>query len=164
MTEKLDKIIKKEMENLPMDSQEVINSIDWVKISEEIGKKYLLDESELNMFQAQTALVLLGLLSPYLYATKIQDEIGIGEEEANKMAIEATDKIFIPVADTLEEKIKNKVRNKNWAWNQTLNFITSGGDYSVFLGTREMEISQKNQEPDTETESKVKSIKDSFVI
>ena len=61
MTEKLKQIIKEETAKLPKESQDVINVFDWGTISEEIGKKYLLNENETNDLQVETLLILIGL-------------------------------------------------------------------------------------------------------
>ena len=75
MTEKLQKIIKEEIAKLPKENQEVINAFDWVKITEEIGKKYLLGESEIGDLQVETILVLVGLEEPDSYTRNIENEV-----------------------------------------------------------------------------------------
>ena len=61
MTEKLKQKFNEEIKNLPKESQDAINSSRWEQITEEISKKYLLTDNELNDFQLETALMLLGL-------------------------------------------------------------------------------------------------------
>jgi hypothetical protein len=132
MTEKLKQIIKEEMVKLPKEAQEAINAFDWEKISEEIGQKYLLNEAEINDFQVETFLVLIGLEYPDSYANNIENEVGTSAEEAEKIADEAEEKIFTPIYNTLEENIKKSSQGKNH-WQQNLDFVLSGGDYSAFL-------------------------------
>jgi len=137
MTEKLKQIIKEELIKLPKEIQEAINAHDWVKIAEEIGKKFLLTESEINDFQTETLLVLVGLESTDSYAKNIEYNVGTSESEAGKITNEALGRIFDPIMNTLEENIKKNLQNKNPSPEQTLNFILSGGDYSAFLGRTE---------------------------
>jgi len=121
------------MLNLPKEAQDAINASNWEKISEEIGKKYLLDEDEIETFQLETASFLLGLVDEDLYLINIENEVGTSKDEANKIAEEVIQKIFTPVNDVLTENIKKGGKSKNPNAEQTLNFILSGGDYSAFL-------------------------------
>lgn len=145
MTDKLKKIIEEEMENLPKEVGEAIHAVDWIKISEDIGKKYLIDDQEINDFQAQTALVLLGLRTPDLYAKGIENEVSTSKEEAEKIVSEAMEKIFNPIAEKIEEKIKNNTKEKDTDWDQNVNFTLSGGSYAVFL--EQMEKAEEKPKP-----------------
>lgn len=133
MTEKLKQTIKNELAKLPKENQEAINSCDWVKMSEEIGEKYLLSESEINDFQVETLLVLVGLEEPDLYTIHIENNVGTTKDEAKKIAEEVLQKIFTPINDILIEKIKKSGKDKNANAEQSLDFILSGGDYSAFM-------------------------------
>ncbi len=133
MTEKLKQTIKEEVVKLPKEMQEAINAFDWVKITEEIGRKYKLSESEINDLQVETLLVLVGLEYGDTYAQNIEDNIGTSKDEAEKIAEEAFNKIFNPVNNIMEENIKKNLGNKNPNHEQNLNFILSGGDYSALM-------------------------------
>ncbi|MBI2631280.1 hypothetical protein HYW73_03670, partial [Candidatus Nomurabacteria bacterium] len=138
MTEKSKKIIREEMLNLPKEAQEAINASNWEKISEEIGRKYLLDEDETVTFQLETASLLLGLVDEDSYPINIENEVGTSKDEAEKISKEVFEKIFTPIADKIIEKIKRSDKIKNPAFNQTLDFILSGGDYFSFMEKREI--------------------------
>jgi hypothetical protein len=133
MTEKLKQTIKENLVNLPKESQDTINSFDWGKISEEIGKKYLLTDNEINNLQIETGLVLIGLIRIDKFSFDIENEIGTSKNEAEKITEEIYLKIFKPISETIIRKIKENLKTKNPNWKQTLNFIISGGDYSVFM-------------------------------
>lgn len=133
LTDKSKKIISTEISNLPKEMQEVINASNWENLSEEIGKKYLLDEDEIETLQLETASFLVGAIDEEEYPREIEDEIGTSKEEAEKISKEIFDKIFIPAGQALEENIKKNLRIKGSKWDQNLNFILSGGDYSSFL-------------------------------
>ncbi|MFA5840922.1 MAG: hypothetical protein WC847_01455 [Candidatus Paceibacterota bacterium] len=133
MTDKLKQTIKEEIGKLPKGNQEVINAFGWEPISEEIGKKYLLREKEINDFEIETLLVLVGVEDINDYAKNIEDNVVISKSEAQKIADEAFQKIFKPLGSALEENIKKSGVVENSTAEQTLNFILSGGDYSVFI-------------------------------
>ena len=133
MTDKLTQIVEEEVKKLPAETQAAINALDWVKISEEIGNKYLISESEINDFQAETLVVLLGLQDFETYQRHIEDNVGTSKAEAEKIAAEALEKIFVPIANKIEENIKSALPAKNTTWDQNINFIHGGGDYSAFL-------------------------------
>lgn len=137
MTEKLKQIIKEEIIKLPKDVQNAINISNWEQITEEIGKKYLLTGNEINDLQAETLVVLVYLENPDFYASNIENNIGTSKNEAEKIANEVTQKIFNPIYDTLAEKIKENLKNIKPDWKQNLDFTLSGGDYSVFMKTRD---------------------------
>lgn len=133
MTEKSKNLIREEMLNLPKEAQEAINASGWEKISEEIGKKYLLDEDEIETFQLETASFLLGLVDEDAYPINIEDEVGTSREEARKISAEVFEKIFTPISNILEENIKKNLNSKKPSPEQTIDFILSGGDYSAFV-------------------------------
>lgn len=137
MTEKLKQKIKEEMMSLPKESQEAINSVDWGTISEAIAKKHSFSDSEVNDFQVITGLVLVSILSGENYAKTIENEIGMSKELSEVIANEAIEKIFTPIAEKIEKAVKMKEMGRNHDWDKNLDFIISGGDYSVFVESRE---------------------------
>ncbi|MEK7539169.1 MAG: hypothetical protein AAB595_00800 [Patescibacteria group bacterium] len=162
MTEKLQQTIKEEVLKLPKETQEAINTFDWGSMAEEIGKKYLLSESEINDFQVETLLVLVGLEDGNLYALNIENNVGTSKDEAIKITGEVNQKIFTPISNLIEENIKKNLKNKNPSPEQTLNFILSGGNYSAFIEESE---NQPFETSETSTNLPTpKSIKDNLVI
>ncbi len=133
MIEKLKQTIEEELAQLPKEMQEAINALDWVKVTEEIGKKNNLDEEEISDFQLETLLVLIGVVDPEFYAINIENHVNTTKDEAKNIAMEAFAKIFTPIKNTLEENIRNNLKNKNPSWKQNVNFALSGGDYSSFM-------------------------------
>lgn len=94
------------MLNLPKEVQEAINASSWERLSEEIGKKYLLNEDEINTLQLETASFLLGFIDEDSFPTYIEDEVGLSRNEANKISEEIFQKIFIPIDNALPESFK----------------------------------------------------------
>jgi hypothetical protein len=136
MTEKLKQIAKEEIMKLPKEAQDVINAFDWAKITEEIGSKFLFSDDEVNDFQVETLLVLVGLEDIEAYPRNIENKIDTGKDEAIKMAEEVKKRIFTPLYNNLTENVKKNLISKNPNWEQSLEFILSGGDYSVFIEDR----------------------------
>jgi hypothetical protein len=143
MTDKLQQTIKEEVAKLPKDNQEVINNFGWEKITEEIGKKYLLSDNEINNFQVETLLILIGLEDLELYANNVENEVGTSKNEANKISEEVLKKIFTPISDILIENIKKSGKSKNPSWDKNLDFILSNGDYSAFMEKRAIVTSEE---------------------
>ncbi|MFA5936836.1 MAG: hypothetical protein WC822_03085 [Candidatus Paceibacterota bacterium] len=166
MTEKLKQTIKEEIIKLPKEMQEVINAFDWIKISKEIAEKYLLNEKEINNFQLETLLVLLGVVDPEFYAINIENQVEITKEKAKILAMEIEEKVFNPIYKKITENIKNNLQDKNLGWKQTIDFILSNGDYSVFIErTDNQNISPEISETNTlDNSSKIADIKNKFVI
>ena len=153
------------MLNLPKEVQEAIDISNWENMSAEIGKRYLLDENEINTLQLETASFLLGLVDEELYTKNIEDSVGISKNEAEKIAEEVNQKIFRPIYETLSKNIEEKLKNKSPNWKHTVDFITSGGDYSAFM--EKNNASKENEAFKTTTldnSSKIEDIKNKFVI
>ncbi len=120
------------MKNLPVETREAIGSFDWGKVSEEVGKKYKLSESEINDMQIEVGLVLIGVAYGEALASSIETEVGVEKKLAEKIAVELDQRVFKPIYEIMEQKIKNGLKNKNPTWKQNVEFVLSGGDYTVF--------------------------------
>ncbi len=141
--ENLKKIIKEEMSRLPKEHQEMISIFEWENISKKIGEEHKLTEEEILILQTEIALVFLGLTKLELFFKNIEENIGLSEKEASIIENEAIKKIFTPMYNTLTENIKNNLKDRAISWQQNLDFILSGGDYTVFL----RKIIEKNETP-----------------
>jgi len=166
MTEKLKQTIKENLVNLPKELQDAINAFDWGTASEEIGKKYLLDESEINDLQVETGLVLVGLTYGDSYTLNIENNVGTTKDESEKIAEEINQKIFTPIYTKLVENIKKNQQGKKINWEQSLDFILSGGDYSVFLERNDEKENIKDDQgaKTLDNSSRITDIKNKFVI
>lgn len=133
MTEEFKNIIKEEISKLPVLVQNVLNNFDWVKITEEIGKKFSLSELEINNLQAETLIILVGVDYPDFYARNIENNVRTDKEKAEKISVEVFEKIFKPLREVVGEKIKNNMQGKEMSWDQSVDFILSGGDYTALL-------------------------------
>lgn len=133
MIEKLKQRTIDELAKLPKEIQESINSLDWSSLSETIGKKYLPDEREIDELQAEILLVLIGIEKLDDIKTNIEININTTSMVATQIGDEIIKQIFKPIANSMELSIKNKLKTHNPKWDQTVNFIVSGGDYSSFI-------------------------------
>ena len=102
MIEKTRQKIEEEIIKLPKNWQEAIHSLDWSKESEEIGKKYLLTESEINDLQIEIGLVITGLEEQELFGLNIENNVVLSKDEAEKITEEINQKIFEPILKKLE--------------------------------------------------------------
>ncbi len=164
MTEKLKQISKEEITKLPKEMQEAINAVGWANISEQIGKKYSLNESEINDFQAQVLLVLLGLRDLEFFEIYIENDVETTKDQAANIANEASEKIFDPIANIIEENIKKNLGNKSVDWQQTVDFILSGGNYFSFIAPAPRTSNQEEEKVDVPLGKRsMQDIKDKLV-
>ena len=140
--------MKEEILKLPKETQGAINAFDWTKVSEEIGQRYSFDENEINNFQIETGLFLLGFVDRDSYTLNVETEVGTSRNEAVKITEEVNQKIFNPVYNFLEENIKKSIKNEEPNWMQNLNFILTEGNYLAFL---EKTTNKTDETPTTNT-------------
>jgi hypothetical protein len=133
MTETLKQKFIEEIIKLPKTKQDAINSMDWIEITNEVGKNYLLNESDVEILQVETGLVMIGFVGLEMYALNIENNVGTTTDESKKIAKDIFDKIFLPLTNKMEVSVKNRLETKIPHWNETVNFIISGGDYSNFM-------------------------------
>jgi len=127
--ETLQKAIEEELLMLPKETQAVLRDFPWFEILEDIGVKSALLEEEITGLQTETALLLVGVMSPEEYKQKLINEVGLTENEANKIQKEVLEKILEPIAEQITSKIKQGVNQRNTDIEQNISFILSGGNY-----------------------------------
>jgi hypothetical protein len=147
MTDKLKQTIKEEVGKLPSYAQNVINSFNWVGKIEEIGRKHLLEEFEINNLLVETLLVLIGVKEYTSYAKNVEDEVGTSEKEAVQIATEVIENIFVPIADSITENIKKNIKDKPPGWEGSVNFILSGGNYATFIEQKKKLDAEDTEKP-----------------
>jgi hypothetical protein len=133
MTEKLEQTIKEEMVKLPKEMQEAINSSGWIQISDNIGKDFSLNEDEINNLQLEIGLVLLRYKKLNLLSSSLESSSSIPKNELSKIVAELEKRIFTPIEEKVKSLFKDKIKNEDMNWKQSVNFIISGGDYSIFI-------------------------------
>jgi hypothetical protein len=133
INQRLKENIKEEFKMLPEKTQLVLNNFKFNKVFNEIGKKYYFTEDEIKKLEVETILVLIGLVHINLFSQNIINNMNISEKEMIEIKDEVFKKIFTPIAEKMELLIKDNLSTENISWQQRINFIVSGGDYSVFL-------------------------------
>ena len=167
MNEQLKKTIEEEIKKIPKEVQDVINSIDWINISEEIGKKNFLDEKEITDIQTEIAFILIGAEHINYLAINIEHKTNLSKDSSEKIALEILQKICQPVAEKLTNYIKESIEEKKPTWNQNIDFIVSGGDYFAFLRQNRKENNLQNtpvHENIPTNNSKLEDLKNNFTI
>ncbi len=145
MNIKAEKNIQDKIKKLPKETGEAINAFDWEKTTGDIGKEYIHDDIGISILEALVGMVLAGIDYAYALPYNIEREIGITEEEAKKIYAELDQKVFKPIYEIMVQKIKAGLKDKKTTWLQNVEFVLSGGDYTVFQEEPEMpEINMKN--------------------
>ena len=163
MTELLKQTIKEEIAIMPKEWQEVVNASKWDIVSEEIGKKYFLTEENIEDLQTEIGLIIIGEETIDNLRVNIEYNLVISEDSAIKIRDEIIKKIFKPMFDMFTENIKKNLKTKSIHWQQNLNFILSGGDYTAFIKRVETEI-KENPKPNNFNPSKIDDLKSKFTI
>lgn len=128
--------LKNEIDNMLLEIPErnrlAINSTKWAETTEEISKKYYLDDEEKNMLIAEVALVLLGV-NNYEFLKIAMEDLGLTQNEVANIFREIEEKIFNPISKKIMSSIKKEAELNNTNWDKRVNFILSGGDYTNFI-------------------------------
>ncbi|MBS3903974.1 MAG: hypothetical protein KGZ39_01440, partial [Simkania sp.] len=100
MTDKLKQIIEEEVLKMPREFQEAFTASNWISVSEDIARKYVLYlDEEINKFQAEVFLVLSGVVQYEQLSVNIENELGLSKEEAEKMEGEVLERIIFPFSE-----------------------------------------------------------------
>lgn len=127
MTEELKKTIEEITLKFPEKIKGVINESNWIEKTKETGEKYLLNEEEINLLQAETSLVILGIIEKDFFLINLESRIGLSKNEATKISEEIDKNIFIPIEKQLKDTI-NIINPENFKnLEKTIKYIVSGG-------------------------------------
>lgn len=162
-TEKLNEMIKEGMVKLPKETRETIENFGWEKITEEVAKKYSLNEIQIIDLKNQIGLILTEIVELDFIALSIENNLNIDKEKALKISEEVIQQIFIPILKNLENIIKKNLNVKNIHWQQNLDFILSGGDYTAFI----RRVEEKKEEIPKENitnRGKINDLRETFTI
>ena len=162
MDPETEKIIKEQMEKLPAEVRKIFVDPALGEKILNIGKKNGLNIEQLGIFQLETYLVMLGLVHPDEYPNELKSRLKIDDLKVDNIINDTNREILSGILEKLkemykkeeedldnmdEEKIKNNLANKNPDWKQNLDFVLSGGDYSVFLERRDDTINTTPRTP-----------------
>jgi len=187
MDPETEKIIKEQWENIPSEIKTSIFQPGFEKEITKIGEKNKLDSEQLATFQLETILMMFCLITFEDYSNELKNKLNLSEEnfknlikdietlipneikEKLKNVYENTNKIIKNenLNKTDVENIKNKIKDKKTSWDQNINFILSGGDYSVFLKEPIIHINMIDTPIPEKTPinySKIEDLKNKFTI
>jgi len=90
-------------QKLPQDLKDAIFSVENATTIASIGKRNGLKEEEISILAEEIGNVLLGLLNPNEFETKIKEELKLEENIAKAINWEVNRLIFFPVKESLEK-------------------------------------------------------------
>lgn len=93
----------KAFRQLPEELQDAITSAASVEINQTIGREYTLPPEKVALLAQEIGLVLLGFSPPSGFPKKLQERLGIIEEQAKKIASAVEQETFAPVAGPLKK-------------------------------------------------------------
>ena len=96
--------------NLPDETINAIDSVDWKSAILGMRQKNGFTFEQLGILETETELLLCGLTDPEDYPNEIQNRLGIGEKETETLMMEMNNSIFQKIN---EEFIKNIEKTKN---------------------------------------------------
>lgn len=96
-----EQLIKQQIEKLPPEIQKVLRDTDWQSKMLAIGKKYSLHIDQLDTFQMETMLTLIGLTHPDEYVTELKSRLGVSENLAQALALEVNEQIMKSIRSQL---------------------------------------------------------------
>jgi hypothetical protein len=130
MTDKLQQTIKEELSQLTGEAQSAIASIDWLKIAEDIGKQFNLEEGEeIEDLQLEILLVMIGAVDPEFFPINIENHVRTTNEEAKMIANEVSKKIFNPIIAKLPKVDSKEIKTNSIPSGQpsTSNIVSTSG-------------------------------------
>ncbi|MCX6757480.1 MAG: hypothetical protein NTZ44_01180 [Candidatus Nomurabacteria bacterium] len=132
MTEELKQKIKEQLLTLPKDSQQALESFDWILETEKIAKEHNIPEENSSKIATEIVLILCRYEYSGALADNIAENVSINKKEAEEITQKILKRILKPISDKRIEIIKQNIKTKIPTWDKWMKFVLSGGDYSVF--------------------------------
>lgn len=102
MNNDTDKLIKDQVNSLPLNVRESINRIPWKNKIKDIAKREGLDEEKSTALETETMFILFGFLSFETYVENIIREIGLDQEMANRISDSVYNEIILEIQKQFE--------------------------------------------------------------
>ena len=96
--------IKEYLNKLPSTAKQVIVSIDWHSRVSEIGKKYSLEQKQVDDLEYEILFVLLGIEADTNFIENIQKQLNISGLLANQIGEEVDTRVFGYLLDLIQKK------------------------------------------------------------
>ncbi len=97
--EKMKQVFEEELQKLPEINRRALLSFDWLKQITEIGKSNGIIDSEIEDFQIETILVLVGMVSPNDYPNELAVRLALSPAQVESLLGEVVKKVFTPIHD-----------------------------------------------------------------
>lgn len=148
MTEKIKKIIDEEIEKMPKETQALLATVNWAEITEKIAFENELLEEETDMLLAEVLIVITGKDDAWRLPRNIENALQISADTIEKIAREIYKQIIFPLGKQAQKNIKEKIQKEKIDWKKNVEFILSGGDYSVFIRKEGADSGEYEEEED----------------
>jgi len=89
-----DKLIQDQLESLPANLREAIAQVPWKNRVRDIAKREGLSDEQAGSLETETMLILYGFSQADTYVDSLVTQVGVGEEQAERIAKLAADEIF----------------------------------------------------------------------
>ena len=99
-------ILRERAKKIPKEVQEAIVSVDRRRRLANIAKNYQLHIDQAGVLDNETVLVMLGLESPDDFVGNITRELGISPAQAQLIANEVNQDIFLPIRESLKQMLE----------------------------------------------------------
>jgi len=108
--------IEKAKAELPEDTQNAINAVDWKAVIFSMREKRGYSFEQLGDLEIETELLLCGLLGPENYSKELEKRMRLSKAEVNDLVREMNDRVFAKIKENL---IKIVERKKNFKGGKT---------------------------------------------
>jgi hypothetical protein len=102
MNNETDKLIKEQLDALPADVKEAVARVPWKERVRDIAKRENLNVAQADSLETETMLILYGFLPPDTYVGNVTTEVGLGEEQAERIYKLVTDEIIRDIEKQFE--------------------------------------------------------------
>ena len=103
--------IEKAKTELPEDTRNAINAVDWKAVVLGMREKRGYSFEQLDNLEIETELVLCGLLNPENYSKEVEKRLGLQKTEVNDLVKEMNNLVFAKIKENLIKIIENPARN-----------------------------------------------------
>ncbi len=120
MNDEVNTIINRRLKELPLQTLEVIKSIPLQEILKNVSQINNLTDDQIDLFETETVLIILGLVSPTDYPENLVRMVGLNEASAIKIAKEVGEQIFNNLKGAAKKNGATKTEPQQPPQNQTL--------------------------------------------
>ena len=98
---------------LPEETRNAINAIDYKAVILEMRKTKGYSFEQLGDLETETELLLCGLLSPENYSKELENRMHLSKNEVNELINEMNDRVFAKIKENLIKGIEGKTEEEN---------------------------------------------------